>query len=85
MSDEQTTPKVKIYSTPTCMYCKMAKEFFDEKGISYEDINVAEDEAARNEMVEKTGQMGVPVINVGDEYIIGFDQGKLAELLGVEA
>lgn len=75
--------KVIIYSTPTCMYCKMAKEFFDEKGVSYEDINVAEDEAARNLMIEKTGQMGVPVINVGEEYIVGFDQEKLSSLLGV--
>lgn len=66
--------KVKIYSTPTCPYCVMAKKFFDEKGVKYEDINVAEDEKARNEMVEKSGQMGVPVIDINGKIIVGFDK-----------
>ena len=79
MSDK----KVVIYSTPTCVYCQMTKEFLKSNNIPYEDKNVAEDEAARNEMIEKSGQMGVPVIFVGDEMIIGFDEARLRELLGL--
>jgi glutaredoxin-like YruB-family protein len=73
--------KVKIYSTPTCPYCIKAKEFLKEKGVEYEDVNVAEDQAAAKEMVEKSGQMGVPVIVIGDKIIIGFDQAKIEEAL----
>jgi len=74
---------VTIYSTPTCSYCKAAKEFFDEKGVEYTEHDVATDEAKRNEMIEKSGQMGVPVIMVDDELIVGFDQSKLSEMLGL--
>jgi glutaredoxin-like YruB-family protein len=73
--------KITIYSTPTCVYCKMAKEFFDQNNIEYTDFNVAEDESARNEMVEKSGQMGVPVIMIDDEMTVGFDQEKIKNLL----
>ena len=72
-----------IYSTPTCHYCQMTKEFLKEKGIEYTEHNVAEDAEKRSEMIEKSGQMGVPVIYVGDEMMIGFDQGKLSTLLGI--
>ncbi len=75
--------KVTVYSTPTCVYCKMAKEFFDQNNIEYTDFNVAEDEAARNEMVEKSGQMGVPVIMIDDEMTVGFDQEKIKSLLNL--
>jgi len=74
---------VTIYSTPTCSYCKAAKEFFDEKGVEYTEHNVAEDAEKRNEMIEKSGQMGVPVITIDDELTVGFDQGKLSEMLGL--
>jgi len=76
------TPQVTIYSTPTCTFCKQAKDFFDENNIAYEDHNVAEDQEKRQEMIQKSGQMGVPVIFIGDEMIIGFDQGRVKELLG---
>jgi len=72
---------VKVYSTPTCVYCKMAKEFFDQNNVAYTDLNVAEDEVARNEMVEKSGQMGVPVIMIDDEITVGFDQERIKGLL----
>ena len=75
--------KVKIYSTPTCPFCKRAKAFFKEHNIEYEDINVAEDEKARDEMVEKSGQMGVPVIEIGDKIIVGFDEQELKKTLKV--
>ncbi|MCX6713444.1 MAG: glutaredoxin family protein [Candidatus Vogelbacteria bacterium] len=75
------TKKVVIYSTPTCHFCHMAKEFFDENKIKYENYDVMTDLARRQEMVDKSGQMGVPVIVVGDEIIIGFDQPLLEDLL----
>lgn len=74
---------VTVYSTPTCAFCHMAKEFFNEKGVEFTEYDVAADEAKRNEMVEKTGQMGVPVIVIGEETIVGFDQARIAELLGL--
>ena len=78
---EQNKPHVVIYSTPTCGYCKMAKEFLNEKGVEFEEYNVAQDEAKRNQMVEKTGQMGVPVIEVNDQVMIGFDRESLENML----
>ena len=53
-----------IYTTPSCVYCKMAKEFFKENGVEYKELNVAVDEKARDEMVQKSGQLGVPVIEI---------------------
>ncbi len=76
--------KVKIYSTPTCTYCIMAKQWFAEKNIEYEEFDVASSEEKRNELLEKTGQMAVPAIEVGDEMVIGFDKGRLEKLLGIE-
>ncbi len=73
--------KVVIYSTPTCPYCKRAKAYLSEKGIPYVDYNVAEDRDKTKEMIQKSGQMGVPVIVVDDEVIVGFNQGRLDELL----
>jgi glutaredoxin 3 len=73
--------KIKVYSTPSCIYCKMAKEFLKEKGIKFEDIDVSEDQEKAKEMVEKSGQMGVPVINIGGKIVIGFDQEKIEELI----
>jgi len=75
---------VVIYSTPTCVYCKAAKEFFKANNISYTEYDVAADAAKRQRMIEKSGQMGVPVIEIGDEIVVGFDKGKLSELLGVK-
>lgn len=84
MADEQTSSKsVVIYSTPTCHFCQMAKEFLTENNISYTDYNVAEDAEKRQEMIEKSGQMGVPVIYIDDEMMIGFDKDRLSDLLGV--
>jgi glutaredoxin-like YruB-family protein len=74
---------VTIYTTPTCHFCHAAKEFFKEHGVQYQEFDVAADAAKRNEMIQKSGQMGVPVIFVGDEMVVGFDQDKLTELLGV--
>tara|TARA_B100001971_G_C17760005_1_gene319699 strand:+ start:159 stop:401 length:243 start_codon:yes stop_codon:yes gene_type:complete len=76
---------VTIYTTPTCVYCKSAKEFFAENNVEYIEKNVAEDMEAQKEMIEKSGgQMAVPVIDVNGEISIGFDKGKLSEQLGIK-
>lgn len=75
--------KVIVYSTPTCHFCHMAKDFFTANSIVFTEYDVASDLEKRKEMMEKTGQMGVPVIMIGDETIIGFDKPKVAKLLGL--
>ncbi len=75
---------VTIYSTPTCHFCHATKEFFKEHGIVFTDYNVSEDSVRRDEMIQKSGQMGVPVIFVDNEMVTGFDEPKLRELLGIK-
>ncbi|OGZ00163.1 MAG: NrdH-redoxin [Candidatus Liptonbacteria bacterium RIFCSPLOWO2_01_FULL_52_25] len=76
---------VKIYSTPSCVYCKMAKEFFKKNNVSYEEHNVAVDMKAREDMVKKSHQLGVPVIEVGDHVVVGFDRETLSALLNIKS
>ncbi|MDX1607825.1 MAG: Uxx-star family glutaredoxin-like (seleno)protein [Candidatus Spechtbacterales bacterium] len=73
--------QVTIYTTPTCHYCHAAKEFFGENNVEYTEKDVAKDVEARNEMVEKSGQLGVPVIDVGGDVIVGFNKEALQDLL----
>lgn len=75
--------KVAIYTTPTCVYCKMTKEYFKNHGVSYEEKNVAADDAARRQMIEKSGQMGVPVTDIDGSIVVGFDEERLASLLKI--
>lgn len=75
--------EVIIYSTPTCHFCQMAKAFFQNNNVQYIEHNVADDAEKRQEMVEVTGQMGVPVIKIGEEYLVGFNEGKIREMLGM--
>ena len=74
---------VTIYSTPSCTYCNLAKDFFKKNKVEYTEYNVATDLAKRKEMIEKTGQMGVPVIELDGEIVIGFDEPRLREALKV--
>jgi glutaredoxin-like YruB-family protein len=74
---------VKVYSTSNCPWCHRVKDYLKDKNISFEDIDVAKDVEKAKEMVKKSGQMGVPVITVDDEVVIGFDQNKLNKLLGL--
>ncbi|MFA6520505.1 MAG: glutaredoxin domain-containing protein [Candidatus Paceibacterota bacterium] len=74
---------VTIYSTPTCHFCHMAKDFFKENNVAFTDYNVATDLEKRREMVEKSGQMGVPVIIIDGDLTVGFDKPKIAKLLGL--
>ena len=76
--------KVLIYSTQSCHFCHMAKDYFKEKGIAYEDFDVGADQAKRKEMVEKSGQLGVPVIQIGNNIIVGFNKPKVMDLLGIK-
>jgi len=73
--------KVAIYSTPTCPYCKRAKDYLSRKGIPYVEYNVAVDRDTAKEMIQKSGQMGVPVITIDNEIIVGFNQVLLDKLL----
>lgn len=78
--------KVEIYSTATCHFCHMAREFFKEHSIEFTDYNVGVDTAKRQEMLEKSGQLGVPVIVIdGKDLVIGFDQKALTKLLEIPA
>jgi glutaredoxin 3 len=74
---------VTIYTTPSCVYCKMSKAFFDQNNVKYEEKDVAVDEKAREEMVQKSGQLGVPVIDIDGKLVVGFDKKRLSELLGL--
>ncbi|MBR9705688.1 glutaredoxin family protein [Candidatus Pacearchaeota archaeon] len=73
--------KIKVYSTPECPYCKIAKKFLKENNVEFENIDVEKDPKAAEEMVQKSGQMGVPVIDIDGEIIVGFDKEKLEKLI----
>ena len=77
--------KVAIYTTPTCTYCKAAKELFNEHNVKYDEYNVASDIEKRKEMIDKSGQLGVPVITVDDDVMVGYDHDTLLESLGIKA
>lgn len=75
--------KVIMYSTPICVYCNAAKAFFKEKNVAYTEHNVAADAKKRAEMIEKSGQMGVPVILIDGQLIVGFNKPEVAKALGL--
>jgi glutaredoxin-like YruB-family protein len=74
---------VKVYSTPTCPYCKMAKEFLKENNIQFEDLDVSSNQTAAQEMISKSGQMGVPVLDIKGQIVVGFDKARIKQLLGL--
>ncbi len=76
--------EVKVYSTPTCPWCKKAKQFLDANGVAYQDLNVAQDRAARDEMVKKSSQTSVPVIIIDGEIVVGFNEPVLKTKLGIK-
>jgi len=73
--------KIKVYSTPQCPWCDKAKQYFKDKGLEFEEIDVSADPDAAKEMIEKSGQMGVPVIEIDGELVIGFNRPKIEEIL----
>ena len=74
---------ITIYSTPSCHFCQMAKEFFKASNVAYTEYDVAGNPEKRKEMIEKSGQMGVPVIYIGPELVVGFNKPKIMQLLGL--
>ena len=77
--------KVTVYSTPTCHFCNMAKDYFNANGVAYESFDVSVDPEKRREMMDISGQLGVPVITIDNDVIIGFNKPKLAELLSINS
>jgi glutaredoxin-like YruB-family protein len=75
--------KVKVYSSPSCAYCELLKQFLKEKGVEFEVIDVSQDEAAQKYIFEKTGKMAVPITEIDDEIVIGFDREKIVKLLNI--
>jgi len=76
--------KIKLYTTPTCTYCVLLKKYLDEKNVEYEEVDVSEDEEAQKRMVEKSGQMGVPVVETEEEkFIVGFNKEEINKELGL--
>ena len=74
---------VTIYSTPSCVYCRLAKQYFNENNVDFQEIDVAADQQKAEEMIEKSGQLGVPVIEIDDQVIVGFDKPKIQKALGL--
>ena len=75
---------VKVYSTPTCPYCKMVEEFLTQNNILFEKSDVSSSQSAAQEMISKSGQMGVPVVDIDGKIVVGFDRAKIKSLLGLK-
>lgn len=75
---------VRVFTTPACPYCFTLKEYLKEHGIEFKEIDVASDEVARKEMIEKSGQMGAPVIDINGEWVTGFDKAKIVKILKIK-
>jgi len=74
---------IKIYTTPTCAYCKMAKDYFKKNNLEYQEYDVTQDAQKRQELVDRSHQFGVPVIDIDGKLIIGFDRAKINQILGI--
>jgi glutaredoxin 3 len=83
MNQTKPQPRVIVFSTPTCSFCNMTKKYFREKGIKFRDVDVSRDMAAARDMVRRSGQQGVPVIDIGGKIVVGFDRAKIDKYLGL--
>lgn len=83
MTGMKPQPRVIIFSTPTCSFCNMAKQYFREKGIRFKDVDVSRDPVAARDMIRRSGQQGVPVIDIGGKIVVGFDRIKINRYLGI--
>jgi glutaredoxin-like YruB-family protein len=83
MTETKPQPRVIVFSTPTCSFCNMAKKYFREKGIRFKDVDVSRDPAAARDMVRRSGQQGVPVIDIGGRIVVGFDRLKIDKYLSL--
>ena len=84
MNGQPKQKAVIVFSTPTCGYCNMAKQYFRQHNVRFRDVDVSKDAAAARDIVRRTGQMGVPVIDIGGKLIVGFDRPKINKLLGLK-
>jgi len=80
---KKNEPKVRLFTTVSCPYCYTLKAFLKEKNVSFEDIDVSQDEKVKDELVEKTGQLSVPIIEIDGQFIVGFDKAKICKLLKI--
>ncbi|MGC8856458.1 MAG: glutaredoxin family protein [Anaerolineae bacterium] len=80
----ENQPRVIIFTTPTCTFCNMAKKYFRERGIRFKDVDVSRDPVAARDMMRRSGQSGVPVIDIGGKIVVGFDRPKIDKLLGLK-
>lgn len=76
--------RVVIFSTPMCPYCETLKEFLKEKNIKFEEVDLSQDEKAKEEVIKKSGQLGVPVVEINGEMVAGFDKKKICQLLNIK-
>jgi len=77
-------PRVIVFTTPTCSFCRAVKQYFREKGIRFKEVDLTRDPAAARDVVRRTKQQGVPVIYIGNKYVVGFDRPKINKLLGIQ-
>lgn len=84
MSGTKPQPKVIVFSTPTCTYCNMTKQYFRQKNVKFTDVDVSRDMSAARDMLRRSGQSGVPVIDIGGRIIVGFNRPKIDQLLGLK-
>lgn len=83
MDVKKKQPRVILFTTPSCSYCRMAKKYLRERGIRFKDVDVSRDAAAARDMVKRSCQQGVPVIDIGGKVIVGFDRPKIDKLLNI--
>ncbi|MEN4012596.1 MAG: glutaredoxin domain-containing protein [Bellilinea sp.] len=77
--------RVIVFTTPTCTYCNLAKRYLRDKGIRFKEVDVSRDSAAARDMVKRSGQMGVPVLDIGGKIVVGFDRLKIEKILGIKS
>jgi glutaredoxin-like YruB-family protein len=83
MADAKKYPRVIVFSTPTCTFCRQAKSYLRQQGVRFRDVDVSRDPAAARDMQRRSGQQGVPVIDIGGKIVVGFDRPKVDKLLGI--
>jgi len=83
MADAKKHPRVIVFSTPTCTFCRQAKSYLRQQGVRFRDVDVSRDAAAARDMQRRSGQQGVPVIDIGGKIVVGFDRPKVDILLGI--
>lgn len=82
--NKESQHRISVFSAPSCAYCFTLKEFLKENNFEFEDIDVSQDKKAQEEMIEKSGQMGVPVVEIDGQIVVGFDKERISQLLNIK-